>query len=352
VATCSNPFPGSTLTYTLEFDWAPRTVGFSDLDSSKADILWNNVVIGSLVSTTANQGVNHATFLVTLSAGDNILQFDGTSFSDSYGISVDNIKLTSAFNSTNLIVNGAFSQPALSAGQYTYINGAIPGWSGAKVEIGDCRNYNSEWTAGQCLELDSDSNQRYTQVISIPQPLYSSLLIYIKARQGDLTVLSTVNEAIRRAQNQVSTVVANINSAVQCSISLTASRFNQYIQHLYQISSVAVQQVRSDQLLTINQYSTASSEWVKYFGPSGELDFTCDGYSEQLLARKWCTIIAIKGKTVHCKDSAGEYHLQFAPCSHFDGHRPLPIIGDKIFWKGSQSSAGPVNVIVATTCNC
>jgi hypothetical protein len=130
---CNNPYPGQTLTYILEFDWAPRTVGFSNLNSSMANIIWNNVVIGSLVSTTTNSAINHASYNVVLNAGTNIFQIDGTSLSDSYGISITNVHLYSIYNNTNLIVNGQFLQTPLNAYTYTYINGGVPGWVAYKA---------------------------------------------------------------------------------------------------------------------------------------------------------------------------------------------------------------------------
>jgi hypothetical protein len=162
------------LTYKLEFDWAGRTLGINNLDSSKGNVLWNNVVIGSLVVSSANAGINHAVFQVTLNAGSNILQFDGAGLSDSYGISIDNVKLTSVYNTSNLLVNGDFqANVGISAGQFTYINGGINGWVASRAEVGDCRLYNGAWGASQCIELDSDSNQRYTQVITISEAYYA-----------------------------------------------------------------------------------------------------------------------------------------------------------------------------------
>lgn len=41
--------------------------------------------------------------------------------------------------------------------------GGIQGWSADVAEVGDCRIYNSDWKGGQCIELDSNRNQYYTQ---------------------------------------------------------------------------------------------------------------------------------------------------------------------------------------------
>ena len=126
------------------------------------------------LQASKNNGINHANLAVELKAGDNVVQFDGTSFSDSYGITIDNVKLTSRYNSTNLIVNGDFSTPCVGSGWNLY-KGGIAGWSAVLAEVGDGGNYNCQWRTGQVIELDSDSNQRYTQVVKISDSLFSQL---------------------------------------------------------------------------------------------------------------------------------------------------------------------------------
>jgi hypothetical protein len=280
-----------------------------------------------------------------------VLQFDGTSLSDSYGISVDNVKLTSAYNSTNLIVNGDFNTPSVGTG-WSYYNGGIQGWSAARAEVGGGNNYNAHWCSGQVIELDSDSNQRYTQVITVSQLLYSSLIIQVKQIIGSGHVIAATNLAINNGQLALNNQVATINHAVQCQISMAAGKFNQYIQGLYRFTDASIRNVQANQYLTISQYSCGASDWIKYFGQSGELDFTCDSSSENSLATGWCTVLSINGKVVHCNNDKGNYHLQVAPCSHFEGTNSIPQYGDKIFWKGTQGSSGNVYVTVATTCNC
>jgi hypothetical protein len=243
---CNNPYPGQTLIYTLQFDWAPRTVGFSNLNSSMANILWNNVVIDSLVSSSSNSAINHAAYNVTLNAGTNILQIDGTSLSDSYGVSITNVQLNSAYNHTNLIANGQFLQTPISTYTYQYINGGVPGWAAYKAEVGDCRLYNSHWTIGECIELDSDSNQRYTQTITVSQEDYSSLILYMSSVVGNIQVISNSNLAINNANNQASTAVSTINGAINCAITLTANSFNNYLNNLYQCTNAAVQNLQSN----------------------------------------------------------------------------------------------------------
>ena len=87
-------------------------------------MLWNNIVIASL--NPSNYKVHKAVYYVELVAGNNILQFDGSSFSDSFGLSIDNVKLYSKYDSTNLIKNGKFENPAVNGWTYKY--GGIYGW--------------------------------------------------------------------------------------------------------------------------------------------------------------------------------------------------------------------------------
>ena len=123
-----------SLRYNLEFDWAIRQSN-TNPDTSKANVLWNDVVIASL-QANCNNGINHANIEVDLRIGDNVVQFDGTSFSDAFGITIDNVKLTSRFNNTNLIVNGDFNSPCIGS-NWSYFKGGIPGWSAVLAEVGD-----------------------------------------------------------------------------------------------------------------------------------------------------------------------------------------------------------------------
>ena len=232
LASCSDPFPSRDLTYTLSFDWAVRTVGSSNLDSSQANVLWNNFVLDSLKYTGSNAGVNHASYLVQLQSGDNLLQFDGTGLDDSFGVTIDNVKLVSADNSTNLVVNGDFSNPNVGSG-FQYYAGGIYGWSAAKAEVGASFRYNLNWPAGQVIELDSDSNQRYTQVIKISELLYGQLLLQVQQINGNSQVNSATNLAVHNAQANINSQQSQIQSAVQAKINLLGVHFAQYMSGLY-----------------------------------------------------------------------------------------------------------------------
>ncbi len=346
-ATCSDPFPERDLTYTLTFDWAIRTVGISNPASSKANVLWNNFVLDSLQYNGANGGVNHASYSVILQSGENTLQFDGTSLDDSYGVTIDNVRLFSAYNSNNLIVNGDFSSPAVGSG-FSIIPGGITGWSAARAEVGYSGRYNTNWPAGQVIELDSDSNQRYTQTITISELQYGQLLLQVQQSVGNLQVNSAVNTAVHNAQNSINSQRVQINNAVRGQLSMLGDKFTQYIRNVYQCVDEEIKEVAQNQLVTISQYSCGSSEWIKYFGPSGDLDFDCDACFDDLTTG-WCTIISINGKVVNCHDG---HQLQISPCSHFEGDKPVPAYGDRIFWKGKHGGSGRVYVTVATSCDC
>ena len=350
VAACPDPFPGQSLKYRLEFDWAVRTVGINNFDSSKANVLWNDYIVGSL-QYSGFTGVSHASFDIVLKAGQNTLQFDGTSFSDSYGITIDNVKVFSIYNSTNLVVNGDFALPNVGSGWQYLANGLIPGWSAVTGEIGHTSNYNPSWGAGQVLELDSTENQRYTQVITIAQSLYDVLLFQVKQIVGNAQVTASTNLAIQNGQAAINSQLAQLNSAVQCSISLAGFEFNNYLQSLYQCNAGAIQYANDNKLFNIKKYSCGASEWIKYFGNSGELDFQCGQCYENELSKNWCTIISINGKVIKCRGDQGYYNLQIAPCSHFEGTEAIPQPGHKIFWQGLQGSTGNVYVTIATTCS-
>jgi hypothetical protein len=92
-------------------------------------VWFNNLLVVNLVPTASNLGVNHFSGTVQLTKCSNVLQFDGTGISDGYGVTIANVKLYTASNSINRIVNGDFSQPALLPGTWQALNGGIHGWS-------------------------------------------------------------------------------------------------------------------------------------------------------------------------------------------------------------------------------
>jgi hypothetical protein len=125
--------PSSTLgPFILEFDWAPTTTGLGagNLATSQANVLWNNVVIDSLVPSST--GISHASYTLNPnSCIDNVLQFDGTSTSDGIGLTISNVKFYSSsnVNQTNFptFTNGLFQLPVVAANSFE-IGDPIPGW--------------------------------------------------------------------------------------------------------------------------------------------------------------------------------------------------------------------------------
>jgi hypothetical protein len=100
------------------------------------------------------------------------------------------VKLYSIYNSSDLIVNGDFSSSISNQ------MGSYPGWSCAKPEIGLCTLYNDQWSSfnytntSKCIEMESDSNQNYSQTIKISASLKYSLL-----NQAQQSIKLTVNSS-------------------------------------------------------------------------------------------------------------------------------------------------------------
>jgi len=82
------------------------------LSTSLADVLWNDVIILSIVPTDYFLHIVSTNVIAVV--GANTLQFEGAGISDSYGLEFTNVKLRRIddVNHTNLIINGNFSQPA------------------------------------------------------------------------------------------------------------------------------------------------------------------------------------------------------------------------------------------------
>lgn len=153
-ASCdTTSFSGQTLAYKLQFDYAARANGVGSPLTSRADVIWNDEVVASI--NPNDYAVHHISLDVELRPGYNFLSFDGASYSDSYGLLIDNVVLNSLYNSSSLIVNGGFETPYVGgAGFWNYFNGGIYAWSAVKAEVGHAYTvYNSNWPAatGQCI---------------------------------------------------------------------------------------------------------------------------------------------------------------------------------------------------------
>lgn len=355
VSCSTNSFNGQTLAYTLEFDYAARANGVSSAFTSRADVIWNNVVVGSI--NPQDYAVHHGSILVQLKPGENALSFDAASTSDSFGLTIDNVKLSSSYNASNLIVNGGFETPYVGgSGSWNYFNGGIYGWTAVKAEVGQCGSvYNANWQAasGQCVELDSDSNQRYTQKIIISQMVFTNLLIQQASCNGNQAASNTLTCETYKAMNKVSTAIATISGGIYCQINMKVQDFNNYLCKLYDHADAHVNGLLANQDLVLNQYDCLADAYTSQFGTSDEVDFDDSSFDITSLDSWEGWVEEINGKVIKCHDGQGNYHwLQIAPCTHFEGQFPAPKLGAKIFWKGAVQPCGKTYVKWATTCNC
>ena len=274
VACDDDIFSGKSILFKLKFNYAARKNGVSSPITSWGNVLWNNIVIGSLNPT--DYSVQTATFYVSVKAGTNTLQFDGTSFSDSYGLNIDNVELSSSYNNwQNLILNGGFENPSTGSG-WSFFNGGIPNWSALKAEVGHCKNvYNSNWPAssGQCIELDSDSNQRYTQTINVNSITITQWIINKIAQEGKSGIQSQLSCAEDQAQNKIDCAVAKLEGEVECKVKIFKDDFDKYICKLYNAVESQVQCVES---LTLYKYDCKSSAYINTYGSASDADFGCE----------------------------------------------------------------------------
>lgn len=155
-----------------------------------------------------------------------------------------------------MIVNGGFESPYVGGvNQWSYFNGGIYGWTAVKAEVGHCRSvYNGNWASNsnQCIELDSDSNQRYSQKIIISQALFTALLIQQAANAGNAAVSSNLASETSNAVSAAATAIARIQGDILCQINLKARDFNKYLCNLYQVADAQVQDLEDDQELTLS----------------------------------------------------------------------------------------------------
>ena len=353
---CStNNFIGKSLTFKLEFNYAARKNGVASPATSSANVLWNNVVVGTL--TPQDYSVKHAIFYVQLKAGENFLQFDGSGASDKLGLNIDGVKLTSKYNNYyNLISNYGYESPSLGAGQWTYTYGGIAHWKAAIAEHGDCKHvYNSNWSssASQCIELDSKSNQRYTQVVLISQFKFNQFLVNKATMEGDAAIAYEIDCAVDYAENKFENAIEKIEYGVQCQIDMTASDIAGYLYGLYGVMGNHVKHLKKNSQLVLYKYNCLARSYIGHFGQSSQTDFTNDCFVNINLESLEGFIESINGKIIKARDGQGHFHyLQIAPCTHFEGQFVLPKVGHKIFWKGAYQPCGKTYVKYATTCNC
>lgn len=221
--------------------------------------------------------------------------------------------------------------------------------------MGHCQSvYNSNWAAStqQCIELDSDSNQRYKQSINIAPFCFTNLIIQQKTVEGTQQIQNQLSCATGSAQSQIDNAIAKIEGDIYCQIQIQVSKFNQYIAELYQCNDAKLQNLQGNSVLVLNQYDCFCDAWKHDFGSSNEPDFD-DSCFDNNWDHGQCVIDSIAGKNIHCHDNNGNnHHLQVAPCTHFEGQWNKPKIGKKLFFKGKKHSSGRIRVKWATNCDC
>lgn len=230
--------------------------------------------------------------------------------------------------------------------------GGIPHWTAQKAEVGHCNSvYNSNWPAssGQCIELDSTNNQRYTQVISVNSITLTQWIINKITIEGQSAIASQLSCAEDAAQDKIDCAVAKLEGDIDCKIHMLKDDFDRYICKLYNAAESHVQCVTS---VLLYKYDCLSSAYISHYGSASDADFGCECFDGDYETGE-CHIDEIHGHNIHCHDHHGhQHHLQVAPCSHFEGTFPVPQKGKKIHWKGKKQPCGKTYVRWATTCDC
>ena len=337
------------LLYKLSLKWSARTKGVSSLATSVGVVVWNDVIVGNLVPS--DDDIQHSTFDVVLLPGKNVLHIDGAGNSDSYGLVVDKVSLSSVFDSSNLIKNGDFEHPSVNPHSFQYIDGGIPHWEALRAEVGDCRIYNDEWNSfghNQCIELDSDGNQRYTQVVKVGVHEYAKLVL--KANQVAKTgaLISCVQQTAGSAIAKHYFLKHKFEGIIKAKSILLGKVFQEYLSDLYGSLTARTNYAVSNQLVELKKYGCCVDSWIKKYGQCGH-SFHCDGYDSKYLQKAKCYIDSIFGSVVNCHYGQRRYKLYLSQCTRFEGEFDYPRIGDIVYWKGIIQNQ-QIKVLVASTC--
>jgi len=142
--------------FTLTFQYACRkNVNFQ---SCQLNVIWNDVILTTIIPN--DYQVHTYNLIVKVDGGENKLQFEGAGSSNSFGITIDNVKLVRKNTNTNIVINGKFESPDVGYSWGVFNN--IPGWEGIGIEVGWGKIYNGNWNS-QVLELDGHKNYIITQ---------------------------------------------------------------------------------------------------------------------------------------------------------------------------------------------
>ena len=143
--------------YRLSFQYACRqNIAFG---SCKGNVFWNGKHVLSINPHDYN--VKTKVIDVYAKVGQNMLKFAGAGCSDSFGLTIDNVRLVRYGDKRNIVVNGGFERPCVGRGWKIFND--IPGWWGSGFEVGSAHLYNCKWGKTQVVELDGHRNAHLTQ---------------------------------------------------------------------------------------------------------------------------------------------------------------------------------------------
>lgn len=137
--------------FQLEFQYACRAK--VPLNLCKGNVFWNGRKIVSI--HPKNYGVQTHTSFVAAKAGDNKLEFRGTTCKVWKGLTIDNVKLIRQGPDTDIVINGGFEEPNVEE-SFKIFDG-IKGWQGKGIEVGNGKAYNEKWES-QVVGLDGFNN--------------------------------------------------------------------------------------------------------------------------------------------------------------------------------------------------
>ena len=126
--------------------------------SCQALVIWNDVIVATIIPN--DYAVHTYSVDVFVKGGENKLQIEGAGKSNSFGITIDNVRLVRYNTATNIVVNGGFEAPDVGYSWGIFNN--IEGWEGVGIEVGWGKIYNGNWNS-QVLELDGHINYQITQ---------------------------------------------------------------------------------------------------------------------------------------------------------------------------------------------
>ena len=108
--------------FTLKLDWACREG--TPFDSCGGSIIWNGKYVKSI--KPSDYAIHNTSWPVKAKIGRNSLQFRGEGTSDTFGLTIDNVKLIRHGSNNSIVVNGGFEQPSTKDGFQFFTN--ITGW--------------------------------------------------------------------------------------------------------------------------------------------------------------------------------------------------------------------------------